>query len=113
MEIDVRFHQLPSSAWLREHVERRVEEQLGRFRHELDSIEVHVGDLNGPRGGLDKQVRVTVRGRGLRTASLNAVSDDAYAAVDEAIGRLAEVISRRRERARERATTRRSLRRAG
>ncbi len=101
MDILVRFRGLDSSDALRAYAERRVSFRLGRFGHALRSVLVKVSDVNGPRGGLDKLCHVQVRGEGVRTFSLQALSGDAYAAVDVAVGRIARVVGRELARVRD------------
>jgi len=79
---------------------RRIHAHLGRFAQELSRVIVRIGDINGPRGGIDKRCLVTVRGRRLGTSTLDDVSGDAYAAVDSAIERIARAVARGLERAR-------------
>lgn len=100
MQIDIRFRSLEPSEVLRDHAERRLHLSLGRFGPELTAITLRVGDLNGPKGGLDKRCQVTARGRRIGAVTAEDVSSDAYAAVDLAIERLARALAHAVERAR-------------
>lgn len=100
MKVHVRFRGLQLSGALREFVLRRVHFQLSRFGHELTAVVVRVGDVNGPRGGIDKRCQVTVRGPRVRSSTLQETSSDAYAAVSSAVDRVARTVGRGIERAR-------------
>lgn len=105
MNIEVRFLGLESSDALREHVQRRVHFQIGRFGEEVSSVLVRIADVNGPKGGVDKRCKVTVRGPRLGSATLDELSGDTYAAVDVALDRVAQSVARELQRLR---TTKRS-----
>lgn len=100
MTIHVRFHCLESSDALRAHATRRIRSQLRRFGLEVRSVLLRLRDLNGPKGGLDKQCQVTVRGRRFACVIVEDISEDAYAAVDLAVERAGRAVSRDIERAR-------------
>jgi putative sigma-54 modulation protein len=117
MKIDVRVLKLespptpttggppaPLADTLRAHAVRRARFHFSRFAHELNRVVLRVADINGPRGGVDKQCRVTVSGPRVAEASLDVRSTDPFAAVDEAVDRMARSVARQLERARSRAT---------
>jgi ribosome hibernation promoting factor len=45
---------------LKDHLERRLRFALGRFAARIDRVRVRLSDVNGPRGGVDKQCRIAV-----------------------------------------------------
>lgn len=100
MKTIIRFLGLPASQALREHCERHVLRHLGRFRHELDSVEIRIRDVNGPRGGEDMECKVSARGRRVGFASLAELSSDAYGSVGLALSRLSRSIARTLDRGR-------------
>lgn len=94
MKIDVRFRGLEGSDALREHIIRRINFKLNRFDGQVTSVLVRLGDVNGPRGGVDKRCHVTVRGPALPGTTIEDVSADAYAAVDLAAERAGQAVAR-------------------
>ena len=60
MKFGIRGRHIELTAALLGHVERRFRFALSRFGQKIRLVAVQLGDLNGPRGGLDKQCRVTV-----------------------------------------------------
>jgi putative sigma-54 modulation protein len=101
MKIVVRFLGLPLSEMLREHSERQTLFHLSRFGHDLSSVTIRIRDVNGPKGGVDKQCQVFATGPRLGYSTLQERSEDAYQAVDTAISRLARTVARGLERARD------------
>ena len=66
---------------------RRFEFALGRFGDHVKSLTVHLADLNGPRGGVDKHCLVAIR---LTSPRRVIVIEDTDAEAAVAIGRAAE-----------------------
>lgn len=94
MKIDIRFRGLEGSDALREHILRRIDFKLRRFSRQVSSVLVRLGDVNGPRGGVDKSCQVTVRGPALGATQIEDVNADAYTAVDLAVERAGHAVAR-------------------
>ena len=60
MNFSIRGRHIELTAALLGHVERRLRFALSRFGQKIRQVAVQLLDLNDPRGGLDKQCRVTV-----------------------------------------------------
>lgn len=94
MRIDIR----PTTGWPHDSValaKRRLEFALGRFADRVRSTSVRLIDLNGPRGGLDKQCRVLVRlAWPNRLIVVEEVDADGAAAISHAAARVARAVSR-------------------
>jgi ribosome-associated translation inhibitor RaiA len=101
MNIVVRFLGLEPSEMLREHCERQALFHLSRFGHDLRTVDIRIRDVNGPRGGVDKQCQVFATGPRLGYSTLQELSEDAYQAADAAISRLARTVARGLKRARD------------
>ena len=97
MKIEVRFRGLEPSDSLRDHAVRRIHFHLSRFGHEISSVLVRIGDVNGPRGDVDKQCQVTARGRRLSRVIVDHLSGDVYSAVDLVVERAGRAVGRNLE----------------
>jgi hypothetical protein len=100
LKIEIRFRALEPSDLLRDHAVRRVHFHLSRFGPEIHRVQVRVSDVNGPKGGIDKQCQVTVRGRRMGPVVVDDLSADAWSAVDLAIERAGRAVGRELERGR-------------
>lgn len=100
MKIEVRFRAIDQSDALINHVARRVAFQLYRFTGAVSSVVVKVSDINGPKGGVDKRCKVTVRGPSLGAVRIEDRSGDAYSVVDMALWRAARTVGRELDRRR-------------
>lgn len=99
MELDIRWIGLDGSDYLKEHVVRRVGDALSSYAATPACVvTVRVSDINGPRGGRDKSCLISLTGPD--AVQVEAVEDDAYAAIDHACRRLTSAVSRRRGRRR-------------
>jgi ribosomal subunit interface protein len=95
MECEVRTHHLERSDALDAHIERKLERALRRHRQRVGRVIVRIGDLNGPRGGVDKRCTIVLSHLDGGIIVVHADSDDAYAAVTQAAQRIDEQIGRR------------------
>jgi len=85
---------------LREYIDRRLHFALGRFSPAIDHVSVRVGDINGPRGGVDKycQIVVKLRASGSSPIAIGDNDEDLYAAVTQASNRAGRTVARAVER---------------
>ena len=95
MQVRVRGVHLEVDSGLRSFVELHVERALQRiFQEQALSVEVHLVDTNGPKGGVDKAARVTLAVPGLPALHVEEESDDVRKAVLGACERLERVAKR-------------------
>jgi len=90
-----------SGAWKARVAEQLVAPLRRLVRNPATGLEVHLVDTNGPKGGEDKGVRVTLHLPGARAIHLEQGSADAYTAVDLLKERLERAVKRELERMRE------------
>lgn len=95
MEILVRGKSNIVSDALRAFAERRVRAALDHTQRKVSSVDVRVADLNGPRGGVDIRAGVVAVLAHGGAVFVEGRSADAYAAVEQAIARLANCTRRR------------------
>jgi predicted component of type VI protein secretion system len=55
-------HQVPSDTDRDSRLEEQIRQRLARFEGRITDVEVHVSDVNGPRGG-NSDMRATVEAR--------------------------------------------------
>lgn len=82
------------AAELREPTERRVRFVLRRLSWLVPRAEVHLSDVNGPRGGVDKRCQVEIRTDGGGSVVVASVAKDWRTALDHALARAARFLLR-------------------
>lgn len=95
-----------SATMAREHAQGRIPRVLGKALHQVRQLSVRVGDLNGPRGGVDKFCTIDVvlhGGRRLRVRSRHERLDAAVANASLRMRRLIQRTNARRRRSSRRA----------
>ena len=85
---------------IRNYAQRRLGTALGRYQQRLASVQVRLADINGPRGGVDKDCVVEVRGPALAPIIVRERDADLYVAIDRAAERIDRAVARRLGRAR-------------
>jgi hypothetical protein len=93
-------NQIEGDAGMAERVESLVRTKLSRIAERLTRVEVHVGDVDGPRSGPnDKRALVELRPAGLQPISgsaqgagietcVSSATDKALAAFDRQLGKM-------------------------
>jgi len=79
-------------------VHQQINGTLKRYADEIIAVDVFLKDLNGPKGGEDKQAGIRLQLRYLAPVTVISVHDDLYKAIDRS--------ARRSRRAVRRSTTR-------
>ncbi len=94
MRIDIRANGFALTEALRDHAERRLRFALTRADEHVRWVAVHLGDVNGPRGGRDKRCRIRVMLKGRPDVVIDDVETDLYAAIDRAANRAGRSVAR-------------------
>ncbi|MEM1175157.1 MAG: HPF/RaiA family ribosome-associated protein [Pseudomonadota bacterium] len=81
MNLIVRAHSLHVEADVKAFVESALESALGRFIEQLMAVDVFLSDLNGPKGGKDKQVVIRLRLQNGQVIMAETTREDLYAAL--------------------------------
>ena len=82
----------------RELIERRVEFALERFEEQIERVWIALVDINGTRGGNDKQCRVVVNLTPNGSIHVDHVADSVESAASQAIERASHSVARTVER---------------
>lgn len=90
MKIDFRA----SDRALRTFTERRLRRALRPFADRIQSVAVYLRDVNGPRGGIDKRIRVVVRLRGGRHVVVDGMDANGFAAAADVLRRVRRTVRR-------------------
>ena len=102
MKIEVTGSGCGADSPLKVRAERRILFALSRFASRLRLVRVRFGDVNGPRGGVDKRCAVELHAPGIAPLFVDVLDTEA----DAALGRAADVARRVLVRAFDRARPR-------
>jgi putative sigma-54 modulation protein len=101
MQIEIRARHIDVTAALRTHIERRLTFALGRFAERIGRVRVMLDDMNGPRGGIDKRCRITIRVVPTGTVVMEDQDSNVYTAIDRVAGKAGTCVGRQLKRPRE------------
>ena len=95
MQIQIREREVRLNAQLRQHIERRIHFALERFAERIRKVQVQLRDVNGPRGGIDKNCQMTVYLEPGAPVVLQRTSASPYAAIASLADKAATSIVRK------------------
>jgi len=94
MQFEIRGRDINISQVLRDYIERRLRFALDRFAGRIRQVHVTLGDLNGPRGGIDKCCKLAISLDRSSTIVVESQASNACAAVDRVADKAATCIGR-------------------
>jgi len=100
MKLALRFRHVVLSPEARQKILDRVASALARISPWIRSVDVTVTDVNGPKGGADKQCRLRIRGRSIPGVVIEHVGADTLATISIAAERAEQVVVRKMARRR-------------
>ena len=100
MRIGINFRGIALTEAIRQYAHLRLATALGRYRQALRSVRLSLTDINGPRGGVDKQCLIEVSVPALIPIVVRERDADLYVAIDRAADRVDRAVARRLARGR-------------
>ena len=88
------FYALGVSRQVGRLIEKQLRARFTRFREKIGTIIVRVGNVNRPKGGVDRRCRLLVRTHGKREIVINDRDADLYIAIDRAASRAGRALGR-------------------
>lgn len=98
MQIDIQTQGFDLSPTARARIERRVRSVLSRVAQRVEHVGLHLSDINGPRGGIDKRSNVQVLLGASGTIVVDNVHRDLFRAVDQSLSLASRAVVRRLQR---------------
>ena len=95
MQIEIQARQFSLTDSIRKYVLERLGFALGRRHQSIESIQVKLSDINGPRGGKDKRCLVCVKLPRLKNVVIEYIESDLYVAIHHATERASHAVNRR------------------
>lgn len=98
MEVKLFDGSIKTSEAQYDYVMRKVGAAASRLKDAACTVDVRLADVNGPKGGIDKQCSIVVTPPGLATLRVEEQAADYYAAIDAAAATLKKSLARLLER---------------
>jgi len=94
MNVQIHASDFTLTDGLREHIAWRAAYATNHASDAVSRVVVHLSDLNGPRGGVDKRCGIELRLKGAQTLVVEDVQADLYVAIDRAFERIGRSLQR-------------------
>ncbi len=81
MKINLHVQGFESTPAIVAHVHRQLDFNLANFADHIQTVDVYIKDINGPKGGEDMKAIICVRLFGRQTVKVESTREDLYAAL--------------------------------
>lgn len=98
MMMNVNFRNIDGDASTVNYINQRLSFALARTQHEVRSTAVTLSDVNGPKGGLDKQCKIVLKANGLKEIVISERQPDVHQAINRGIARASQNLARQLKR---------------
>jgi putative sigma-54 modulation protein len=102
MKVLMRGVHLDMTDSLRDYAQRHLVDPIAKYiEDEATEVDIALVDINGPKGGIDQECRVTVRMPGFAATHVTETAETIHQAIDSTRDRLEKAIKRMVEKRRE------------
>jgi ribosomal subunit interface protein len=95
MNIEIHGRHVELSPTLKAHIEQKLQFSLNRFEQHISKITISLSDVNGPKGGLDKQCTLQVFLVNMNDVVIKDTQATLSLAIDRAIKRAGRSVARK------------------
>lgn len=94
MRIDIYSRGIPVTEAIRTHAQQRMTHALNQHADHVASVKLQIRDINGPRGGCDKECMVIVGLLPSKSLVVKQTHEELYVAISLAADRVKRVVGR-------------------
>jgi ribosome-associated translation inhibitor RaiA len=103
MQIQIQASPFELQDTSRQSIEQRVRFVLRRLQHQVSQARIRLTDINGPRGGVDKECQLLLKQAGPGQVVIKTQGTTYASALDAALQRASQALLRARQRRRPQA----------
>ncbi|MDD2885093.1 MAG: HPF/RaiA family ribosome-associated protein [Dechloromonas sp.] len=100
MQIQIQAAHFDDQGTSRQSIEQRVRFALRRLQHQISQARIRLTDINGPRGGVDKECQLTLKQAGPGSVVIKTQGQTYANALDAALQRASQALLRSLQRRR-------------
>lgn len=100
MQIQIQTAHFDDQGTSRQSIEQRVRFALRRLQHQISQARIRLTDINGPRGGVDKECQLMLKQAGPGSVVITTQGNTYASALDAALQRASQALLRSLQRRR-------------
>lgn len=98
MKLSINFRNMRGSGNIINYIDHRHAFAFAGTRHEIERTTITVSDVNGLKGGIDKQCKVVIKPVGLREIVIAETRENILQAIDLCLARASRSLNRKLKR---------------
>lgn len=95
MEIEIQARHIEQSQKLKAHIQRKLQFSLNRFERHIREVSIGLSDVNGQKGGFDKQCTMQVILVNMDDIVIKDTQASLYLAIDRVMQRACRLVARK------------------
>lgn len=95
MKRSIKIRKIAGVKSLTRYIDRLFKSNFSRTGHEIESLDITVSDVNGPKGGADKHCQIIIKPTGLDSIVIRETQPDTRHAIFRAFARASKSLTRK------------------
>jgi len=100
MNFGITFRNIKGNGEIINYIDHRLSFAFTRTHHEIEDVRITLSDINGPRGGIDKQCQIVLIPSALQPIVVSEKQEDLRQAIDRCLYRASQCLDRKLKRKR-------------
>lgn len=98
MRTEINFRKINRSKEITDYINSRISSAFSRAEDNIESTSLTVSDINGPKGGIDKECTIIIKAAGIKSIVISEQQSKIYAAIDRCISRASQSLMKQLQR---------------
>ena len=98
MRFDITFRNLESSRKIINYIEHKISLTFSRSKHKIEEAKIILSDINGPKGGIDKQCQIILTLARSKPIVVSETQENFHQAIGRCFYRASQCLNRKLKR---------------
>ena len=105
MKTDINFRKISRTKEITDYINNRISSAFDRAEDNIESTLLTVSDINGPKGGIDKECTIIIKAAGIKRIVISEQQSKLLVAIDRCIARANQSLMKQLQRRKKIAKT--------
>lgn len=87
MKTNINFRKINRSKEITNYINKRISSAFKRAQDAIESTSLTISDINGPKGGIDKECTIIIKAAGMKSIVISEQQSKLHTAIDRCVSR--------------------------